>query len=87
MEKMYRVGTDCSGMDSAMVATEARLGIDVDQVFCSDIYAPAVDILKANKGASCKIFGDITSRKMEEMDAFKNIDLYVFTPPAKIIQV
>ena len=52
-------------------------------MFCSDVYTPAIEVLEANKGASCKIFGDITSRNKKEIDEFKNIDLYIFTPPCK----
>lgn len=76
------IATDCSGIDAPIVALN-RITSNVDQVFCSDVYKPARAILKANKSESCVIFNDIQRRSLAELSAWKNIDIYVFSPPCQ----
>ena len=77
-----KVATDCSGIDAPIVALK-RIGWPIEQVFCSDIYQPALEVLAANKADSCVIFNDITERSPKSLSAFRNLDLYVFSPPCK----
>lgn len=80
---MLTVGTDCSGMDLPVVALK-RLGVDVNQVFCSDISKCALEVISANKPHNCVVFGDITTRTHEYLKGWRNtLDLYICSPPCK----
>ena len=73
-----RVGSDCAGMATELFALQA-LGIEYEQVFCSEIDEHAVRFLRHNH--KCKTyFHDMTDRDMASVPP---CDLYVCSFPCQ----
>lgn len=70
--KIYRVGTDCSGIEAPIQALKL-LGIKINHIFSSDIDKHCIQFIKQNYKPKI-IYNDITKRKHKSVPY---IDIYV----------
>lgn len=76
-----RVGTDCSGIDSPIIALDL-LGMPYVHVFSSETDPQARDFISRVHRPE-RMFSDITERTRSEVRALAPIDLYVAGPPCQ----